>query len=164
MTDLMLRDFGIKEKNRKTEIIPKTYHMSDEDKKVFLELCEKYTITSTVESYPEWLIREFRESILGILRDLLRNITAANSIYPTTEIEFAERRTLQTRAIGNCEQLLQELQYVISVVPVNAQKYMPYVDMIQYEVALLRGWRKSDNKLLKKIRAKQASPEKGDQK
>lgn len=151
MTDLLLRDFGIKDKNRNTQVMPKLYHMDKEDADVFIEMCEKYKITTFVETYPEWLIREFRESIMECLRSLLKNITAANSIYPTSMDEYIERRTLQNRAIGNCEQLLQEMQYVISVTPVNATKYMNYVDMIQREIALLKGWRKSDNKIKAKL-------------
>lgn len=44
------------------------------------------------------------------------------------------------------------MQYIISIIPVDAQKYMRYVDMIEKEIALLKGWRKSDNKILKRIR------------
>lgn len=60
-------------------------------------------------------------------------------------------------AIGNCEQLLQEMQYIISIIPVDAQKYIRYVEMIEKEIALLKGWRKSDNKILKKIRENEAA-------
>ena len=82
MTGLLLRDFGMKARNKDTQVIPKLYKMEKEDGEEFLKLCEQYKIVSLVETYPEWLIREFRESILLNLRELIKNITSANSIYP----------------------------------------------------------------------------------
>lgn len=151
MTSLLLRDFGIKAKNKDVNIYPKQYKMDKEDGDKFVELCEKYKITTLVETYPDWLIIEFRKTILYNLRDLIKCITQANSIYPVCIAEYEERRTWQNRAIGDCETLLQEMAYIISVVPVDANKYMLYVDMIQREIALLKGWRKADNKLRNKL-------------
>lgn len=59
-------------------------------------------------------------------------------------------------AVGNCEQLLQEMQYVISILDVDVNKYLPYVDMIEKEIALLRAWRKSDNRLLERVKQNEA--------
>ena len=67
---------------------------------------------------------------------------------------------MQNAAIGNCEQLLQEFQYIIEVLPVNANKYLRFVDMIEREIALLKGWRKSDNRILKRIKENQNSENK----
>ena len=152
MTGLLLRDFGMKARNKDTQVIPKLYKMEKEDGEEFLKLCEQYKIVSLVETYPEWLIREFRESILLNLRELIKNITSANSIYPMYMEELMERRIYQDRAIGNCETLLQEMAYALSILPGDANKYMGYVDMIQREIALLKGWRKSDNKLKAKLK------------
>lgn len=153
MTELLLRDFGIKQKNTDVNVFAREYAMDKTDKSLFNELCEKYKITTLVESYPRWLINEFRESILINLRELLANITSANSIYPICIEEWNERRIKQDRAIGNCETLLQEMAYVIATVPVDAEKYMEYVGLIEKEIALLKGWRKSDNKIRKKLRS-----------
>ena len=38
---------------------------------------------------------------------------------------------------------------------------MRYVDMIEKEIALLKGWRKSDNKILKKIKESEAKKAEG---
>ena len=38
------------------------------------------------------------------------------------------------------------MQLAIEILPINAEKYMRYVDMIEEEIALLKGWRKADNK------------------
>ena len=151
MTELLLRDFGIKNKTRSVNKEPFILKMEKDDQEVILELFQKYNVIELSEEYPMWLIETFRNNILNILHELIMNITAANTIYPIYESELFERRNFQNRAIGNCEQLLQEMQYIIMVVPVKAQKYMKYVELIEKEIALLKGWRKSDNKIMKRI-------------
>jgi hypothetical protein len=92
ITNLLLRDFGVKDKVRKIKT-------------------ETGEVVSIIEGYPDWLIETFRSNIMQILRDMMMNITAGNSIYPTSNIELQERRHYQTEAIINCEQILQEMHY-----------------------------------------------------
>ena len=66
ITNLLLRDFGVRDKIRKVK--------ADDGKDVTI-----------IEGYPDWLIDKFRDSIMRILRNLMMNITAGNTIYPTTE-------------------------------------------------------------------------------
>jgi hypothetical protein len=82
----------------------------------------------------------------------MMNIMAGNTIYPVTLEELAERRRYQTAAIINCEQLLSEMTYCSDVLPVELNKFLPYVDKIAFEIKLLKGWRKSSNDLAKKIK------------
>ncbi len=152
ITFLLLRDFGIKNKIRKASAV--TNGMSEEDASVFRSLVEKYDCAYILEEYPSWLVDKMRSSVLDILQQLMMNIRQANTIYPTNESECYDKRNIQNHAIGNCEQLLEEMQYIISVVPTDANKYMRYVDMIEKEIALLKGWRKSGNEKLKEIRGK----------
>ena len=60
--------------------------------------------------------------------------------------ELIERRIHQYKAIGQCYRLTQELQYAIETLPVDMNKYTRFADMIQVEIDLIKGWRKSDNK------------------
>lgn len=153
ITLLLLRDFGVKDKVRTVKSLYGISNMEPEDTKKIQEMVEKYGMCgSIVEEYPMWLIDKMRNNVLNICHSMIMNITQANTIYPMSEEEFHDRRNFQNHAIGNCEQLLQEMQYIISIIPVDAQKYMRYVDMIEKEIALLKGWRKSDNKILKRIR------------
>jgi hypothetical protein len=78
-------------------------------------------------------------------------IFTANSIYPTNMAEYEERRMFQNKAIGQCYRLLQELQYVVEILPVNVNKYARFIEGIEKEIRLLRGWRKRDNKLKRGI-------------
>jgi hypothetical protein len=82
----------------------------------------------------------------------MMNITAGNTIYPVTEAELQTRRQYQTAAIVNCEQLLQEMHYCEDILPVAVSKFLPYVDAIEFEIKLLKGWRKSNNKLNEKLK------------
>ena len=158
ITLLLLRDFGVKDKVRTVKSLYGISNMEPEDTKKIQEMVEKYGMCgSIVEEYPMWLIDKMRNNVLNICHSMIMNITQANTIYPMSEEEFHDRRNFQNHAIGNCEQLLQEMQYIISIIPVDAQKYMRYVDMIEKEIALLKGWRKSDNKILKKIRENEAA-------
>ena len=151
ITMLLLRDFGIKDKVRSVKSLYGVPGMEPEDEQKFREIVEKYEMKATIiEEYPAWLIDKMRNNIMNILHNMIMNITQANTIYPVCESEFYDRRNFQNHAIGNCEQLLQEMQYIISIIPVDAQKYIRYVEMIEKEIALLKGWRKSDNKILKK--------------
>jgi hypothetical protein len=84
------------------------------------------------------------------LTALMDNITAANTIYPINEHELEQRRDYQTKAIIVCEQILQELQYMISVLPINVDRLNPEVEMLLKEVALLKAWRKNSKVLQSK--------------
>ena len=85
---------------------------------------------------------------------------SVNSIYPINLHELEVRRDYQTAAIGACEKMLQELQYIIEVLPVDANKLLRYVDMIDKEVALLKGWRKANGKIAKRLDKQQEGNQK----
>ena len=153
IVELLLRDFGIKDKIRNPKVYANSIKMSDEDKIEWKRITEKYQMNrSVIDEYPKWLIIYFRENILLILRDMIFYIVKANSIYIDSELSYKERRHYQTLAICQCEILLQEFQFVIDVINVDVNKFMPYVELIEKEIALLKGWRKSDNKVLRKLK------------
>jgi hypothetical protein len=135
LTNFLLRDFGVKDKVRK------------------LKTPENTEVT-VIEEYPAWLITEFRQNIMRILRNLMMNITAGNSIYPVNPEELQVRRQYQTAAIINCQQLIQELQFCADVLPVELGKFLPYADRIDFEIKLLRGWRKANGAIAKTIHNK----------
>lgn len=153
LTELLLRDFGIKERNRDLEWIQEHIKMNDEDLKLYSELVNKYSIRNPLkESYPEWLIENFRNTLLDVSRRLCCNLISANSIYITVESEYHQRRSYLNLAIGNCEFLLQEFQYIIDVIPVDINKLTPYIDSIEREISLIKGVRSYDNTILRKIK------------
>lgn len=151
LTLLLLKNFSVKDKLRKIDYYAKLSNLTDEDKILFESLAQKYNWYNVIEEYPKWFLDDCRKNVMDFLRDLMRNIVYANSIYPTTVEEYNERRKYQTRAICCCFHLLQEFQYIISLLPCDLEKYMPYVGMMDEEVKLLKAWRKSDNRFLRAI-------------
>jgi hypothetical protein len=121
----------------------------------------------TIEGeFPQWALNRFRNRIWQLLDGLMGNITDGNSIYPSKmddprlpseyvrriqSDELADRRRYQDAAIGCCQKLIQELQCVSDILPVRMDKMLPFMDMINFEIRLLKGWRKSTNELAKRI-------------
>jgi hypothetical protein len=44
------------------------------------------------------------------------------------------------------------MTYCADILPVELNKFLPFVDKIAFEIKLLKGWRKSSNELARKIR------------
>lgn len=152
---LLLRDFGTKDKIRSVKMLENLVKMNDEDKKTLDSIFTKYNISKVSEEWPEWLLSTFRNSLYELSRNIVLYIVAANSIYPMSMIEFNQRRELQNAAIYSCDQLLIEMQFVISILPVKAEKLQAYIESIEKERFLLKRWRKSDNRIANKIKDKQ---------
>ena len=110
------------------------------------ELLEKYGESKIVDNYPLWLMEHVREQILLHLANMMKHITRAYTIWATTKAEADLRRNSQDLAIADCESLKQELELAVDILPVDADKLLRYIDAIDREIALLKGWRKSDNK------------------
>lgn len=87
---------------------------------------------------------------VDLARRLMEEITAANTIYPTTEQEVEQRRAHQTEAVIVCEQLIQHLQWLVDTLPVKVSSLEDIVEMINKEVALLKAWRKTSKVLTHK--------------
>jgi hypothetical protein len=138
LTNFLLRDFGVRNK-------------------VYKQHTPENQQITVIEEYPQWLIDYFRKSIITLLNCLMNNIVAANSIYPITIEEVNYRRVLQDKAIANCEQLFQELTYLADMLPISLIKVEPYADVIDKEIALLKGWRKSTNAMAKKVQTRKSA-------
>ena len=95
----------------------------------------------------------FRNPGIDLARKMMEEITAANTIYPTTEAEVEQRRYHQNEAIAACEQIIQHLQWLVETLPVAVSSTDSIVEKVNKEVALLKGWRK-ENKVLTQKRDK----------
>ena len=135
LTEFLRRDFGVHSRKNASKINP----------------------TLPDDWYDEDIV-DFSKNIRILLRNLVWNITAANTINASSEklVEekkkrLSERRGYQNAAIINCQQLIQEFQFCEDSLPINAEKLLPYVESLNLEITLLKGWRKSDNKLWEQI-------------
>jgi hypothetical protein len=158
ITEKLISDFGIKHKVRQIHIYgdkivrdgiaPATSEETEETDTIFTEVRKNKTTELTViEDYPRWLINQFRISIMNIFRDLMHDVTMANSIYPINDTELQERRFFQNKAIGECEFLIQELQYAADILPVKFSSLMRYAADIDKLIAVLKGWRQANKKI-----------------
>lgn len=150
ITNLMLLDFGFSEEKyrkhmeRYRETHAKTVNVD--------EVVERYR--KKCDSFKKWFIDKECDSVLEILRRIGCEFTLGNSIYPSETpakvMEFCERRKHVDEAIAQCYVLKQELQYIISSLPVNINRYERLAVDIDKQIALYKGVRQSDNRLLKK--------------
>jgi hypothetical protein len=79
-----------------------------------------------------------------LLKELMCNITAANTIYPINEHEVQMRRDFQTMAIANCEQIFQMMEYMVDTLPIDANSLKQSIELTLKETALLKSWRKTN--------------------
>ena len=118
------------------------------------------------EGFYRAFIPEERRVVLEILRKIESEFTFGNSIYPSETpakvMEFCERRKHINAAISNCYVLKQELNYIIRVLPVDLNKFTRFAEAIDKQVALYKGVRQADSRLMKpkKKQGKENSGEK----
>ena len=147
LTVWLLKDFGARRNVKSVNQVIKD--ITPEEQETIDKIFEKYGRSSkrTYQSeYPEWFVNFERNIISQNLAEMVTNITQANSIYPNFMFEWDLRRTYQDKAICNCYKLYQELQYIVSLFPTDLNRFVDLLDDIDREVALLKGWRQSDNK------------------
>lgn len=83
--------------------------------------------------------------IINKVDELVDNITFANSIYPTNELEFQQRKEYQIKAIANCFQLqnyIVKLEKTIDSVTISSLESI--IELLCVELNLLKAWKKSD--------------------
>ena len=150
ITDLLLRDFGY-DLERAEKRVAKLFGGKPYEELTPEEKVRYDKLKAKNEAFDNWFIEDERKCIVDCLREITKEVFTANSIYPTVMEELVERRLCQDRAIGQCYRLTQELQYAIETLPVDVNKYLRFADMIQTEINLIKGWRKSDNKFKRTI-------------
>lgn len=145
ITDLLLRDFGYSREKADKRLAKmfggRNYaELAEGEQAHYDRLNQKYT------SFDDWFVRDERQVVVDCLREITKEVFIANSIYPTCYEELVQRRIHQDEAIGQCNRLMQELQYAIETLPVDVNSYLRFSEMIQTEINLIKGWRKADNK------------------
>lgn len=145
ITDLLFRDFGYsrhkaeKKLGRRFGDVPYE-EMNETNKATYDRFRER------MDNFDAWFIEERRDTVIRCLRNVTAHVFAANSIYPVYYEELVRRRLHQDEALAACYVLMQELQYAIETLPVDIEVYTRFADQIEKEIALIRAWRKSDNR------------------
>ena len=145
ITDLLLRDFGYSYEKSEKRLLRRfngrEYRELNETERDQID-----RIKQRLDAFDDWFIYDQRQTIVNCLREITKEVYIANSIYPTCREELTQRRLHQDEAIGQCYRLVQELQYAIETLPVDVNTFIRFGEMIQTEINLIKGWRKSDNK------------------
>lgn len=89
------------------------------------------------------------DRILRVVFDIGTHIRMANSIYPTCEIEYQERRLHQDKAIGLCFDLLTKYQLILEKLKIPDDKYVNEIKNVIHEINCLKRWRETDHKRFK---------------
>jgi len=134
LTDLMIRNFGTKDVNAMAR--------------------RQYAYGKDVRENPahyRFLISEYKNAIVKDLKLLNYHIDSANAIHPTNLVECDERRRLQDLALGNCDHIKHELQQFCDDFDVRIADYRIPIFELDREIELLKKWRRSDNRIRKKI-------------
>ena len=149
VTKLVLYDFGFSAKKYRAQIEKfREWHKNDpnvEDQVANMQ--------QRCESFEKWFIDEEGRAVLDLVRRIEEEFAIGNSIYPSETparlMEFLVRRWHMNRAIGLCYALKREINYVIRTLPVDINKYDRFAKAIDQQVALFKGVRKADNRLIK---------------
>lgn len=147
LTLLFIRDFGAKPVTRKLKSFVHSAKMAEEDRIAYMALCEKYHIDVEAE-WPLWLIDHYRTKLLAIMESLETNVVTANTIYPTSnDYEYWHnlRRKYQKLAQADCYRLLRAMQNICYILPVDKEKLMPYVGLIEKELNAIKAWQSRTN-------------------
>ena len=100
-----------------------------------------------LENYWLSIVDEEADLVKKYMKECIRHIVVANSIYAQYISECDDRRSHQNTAIGLLYAISIELQSTLeSVPPIDKNSYEQYFADIEYEINLIKGWRKSDNK------------------
>ena len=148
ITELSFRRFG--KKNRKVPKEPRNFDEWSEESRARWKFQQTETRLQQ-EQFDNWFVNNERTVLDQILREIVFDIDRANTLNPQTLRECDDQRSLQDEAIGLCGNLKRELNYIGNVIPANKNYLAATMDIIDKEIALLRGWRKECNKTRDKV-------------
>ncbi len=135
MVKLLLRNFGVKAKKKEQPVISAIEKAAVIAAFPYMEPAfqrmDQLEAAATLREYAGWLINHYREEVIRQLEELLNNITDAY------HSNAANRKAYKQKALNNCEKLIQVMQRLMRVLPVDVNKLIPYVDRIDREIELL---------------------------
>ena len=128
------------------------HNMQQIQKELVRHLMQDFGITRIADlGEAQFLDLKF-ERIINLCGDIVGDLHRANAMYVTNMLEYEQRRLYQDKAVANCQVLKQELQSIVDIIAgINLNKYKTSVELIEKEIVLIKAWRKSDNRLKKKL-------------
>lgn len=96
-------------------------------------------------------IEQTKEQMLTYAEMIDFYVQSADSHYPRYMELLIERRKMQDNAIAACRTLKRRYQINLDILGVPKSKYSKTIELIEHEISVIQGWRKSDNKWEKKL-------------
>lgn len=91
-------------------------------------------------------IEQTKEQMLTYAEMIDFYVQSADSHYPHNLEILTERRKMQDNAIAACRTLKRRYQINLDNLGVPKAKYHETVELIEHEIVVIQGWRKSDNR------------------
>lgn len=113
---------------------------------------ERKRIQERTYEYFKFQIKHSTNRVIEFASGISQHLRIANTIFPTYMSEFEERRLEMDRAMGCCNALQDELQYVGECLYADLNKYTNLVLEIQKEFNMIKSLRQSDNRFLKNLK------------
>ncbi len=103
------------------------------------------------ERFNLWLIKEECHTVATHSNNLTSNLRMANTIYPDSKLptfitELNERRVCMDRALGACNVLQDELQYIAEAVYADKNKFTALTLEIEALFNKIKAIRQADNR------------------
>lgn len=139
-----LEGFGFDEEKRKKDLEKKAQQVDPERREQYIRRED-----ARQRTFYAWFLPNERGRLINAIQDLVQHLVLANTIFPTTEAEYEERRLELDRAMGCCNRLEQELNYIAETLPNNLTRFGGYIESIESEYRMIKALRKSDNRFKK---------------
>ena len=104
------------------------------------------------EKFNFWLIKEECKTVAQAALNLTGTLRTANTIWPAYMAEYTERRVYMDRALGACNVLQDELQYIAEAVYADKNRFTALVLEIEALFNKIKSVRQADNRFLKMLK------------
>ena len=108
-------------------------------------------------AFEKWYFDSVKGQLLDRITEAEKHLVIGNSIYITSLLDYDDRRYHFTEAIGILHSLSVQLKNIIDTVPVDVNKYTRFGNQIDLIIKMIKGLKKSDNKVRKSILNKRKS-------
>ena len=143
-----VRNFGLKIREAR---LPKNWEQWSVDSKANWMQREAERI-ERLRKLDETYLADMRKAVQEDIRKLLREITEANTYRWCKCMEEANARLLhQDKAIEACNDLLTDLRDIWNTLPIDKNWLTHIEPVIQQEIQLLYGWKRSDSPMRKAV-------------
>ena len=108
---------------------------------------DKAYLPDGLPNHKYWLIKKIRDNVYDLAQDMIKCVTAANTIYVYRMYEYDDRRKLFTQAISDAESIMQEILLIIDYLKIKPSKYELLNEEISDCIMSIKNRRQDDNLL-----------------